>query len=414
MKDTSGATLVVTSFAMTVPNNGTSKTVCSGASSCTFLVGNGTVTPSSLTWQGSNTLANTTGFSASSYGQTFDYRARVYSSYQIFNRFNDGTTAFTPTSIRVTAPNSTVLTITGYTLSKAQNGTWTVTRILYWGNNVKPSSNPTFSPTGDSQSTTISSRIYPRDIATVNVDSTAFTPTSVTITFPNSTSKTLTAFTSVPIQNGTSTVTAVTWNGIDVSHNSPTFDATDGNPSISADGIRGISSHNSGAMVGWNRSATATVDSQTSTNVTLTFSAGASPIKMILDSVVGNASYVQKGDVNITSWSYSSPNLTAESSSSSKFEFIFPVAGASGGGGGVKIIGDDVTTTTAQAVSTVSTFTIPSNITTGAALAVIFIVGSVLGYIKIKDYIEPERIWRSKAGKTARRKIKWKKKDVEF
>ncbi len=164
---------------------------------------------------------------------------KVYSSYALSWRFNDNLTAFTPTSVILTAPNGTDVTVSGsYTLALVQNGSWAVKAVNYWDDNVVPATNPTFSPTADSQSKQTACRIYSTTPAwKTNAGAALYVnPSSFTWTAPNGTILTpLSGGVAYWIQNGTTTVSDVTWQGSNVTPNSLTFDASDGNPNLNVE-----------------------------------------------------------------------------------------------------------------------------------------------------------------------------------
>ena len=168
--------------------------------------------------------------------QTVTATAKVYLTFGLTWRYNDNSTAFTPTQAQVTAPNGTLITLSSsYTLGKVQNGTWTVNQVEEWGNNVVPATNPTFSATAKSQSKQVPVQIYSRTLAfKYNDGSTPFSPTNVTYTAPNGTLYSRTSYSNIIIQNGTSTYkTIMYWNRDVIPTPSPTFDAATGNPSTS-------------------------------------------------------------------------------------------------------------------------------------------------------------------------------------
>lgn len=112
----------------------------------------------SVKWQGNWVYGNATQDTTTDHNVTLT--AKVYQNYALTWRFNGNATAFTPTQVKVTAPNGTSLTLSSYTLGKVQNGTWTVTSVTYGGKNVVSSTHPTFTPTADSQTRQIACRVY--------------------------------------------------------------------------------------------------------------------------------------------------------------------------------------------------------------------------------------------------------------
>ncbi|HYB92601.1 MAG TPA: PQQ-binding-like beta-propeller repeat protein, partial [archaeon] len=163
--------------------------------------------------------------------QTVYVKCKVYSLSFAF-KDNAGITAINPATWQVEAPNGTILTVTG-SFPQAQNGTWTITQILWQGNDVVPVVHPTVS-LGSNYAWTVSARVY-------NVNQWAFknsagtsilAVTSFQLKYPNGTiSRALSPSSSLYIQNGTSTLVSVYWEGnniIPLIH--PTFDATNGNP----------------------------------------------------------------------------------------------------------------------------------------------------------------------------------------
>lgn len=328
MFDNSRTVTVVENFTFTTANNGTSKTVCAAASSCLFYVGNGTNTPSTIYWQNSNVRANTTDtFTVTVYNSDYDWLLRIYDTYGLTFYFNDAATAFTPTNVTITAPNSTSVTITSYTIARVQNGTWTITRIMFWENNVKPAADPTFSPTGDSQSATVTCRIYATTPSFDDLDSAAVPNgdlTSYAITFPNTTQISgLTAGSTYWMQNGSSTEYQTVWLTINVTHADNTFDAASGNPTIQ---LR-LKSHSSrgGGYIGLNDTITGnSLQSETNANLTFTPTDGAGVDFRIIIEVNLNATYVEKDNVNIT-WTWTT-YIAINTTGVGKFEVIWVAA----------------------------------------------------------------------------------------
>jgi hypothetical protein len=328
VSDNSRAALVVDSFSFVAANNASSKTVCSASSSCFFLAGNGTSTPSTILWNTDNVRANATdGFSPTSYNENFDYLARVYSSYDMDTFFNDTVTAFTPSNITLSAPNSTSITITSYTINRVQNGTWTINNIMFWNNNVKPVADPTFSPTGDSQSTSINCRIYNRTVAFDDLDAgdiSAGELTSYRLTAPNNTVLSgLSPGTSYNLQNGTSLIDDTVWRAINVTHASNSFDASAGIPNVT---LR-LKPHTSrgGGYIGLNDTITSnTVNSQTGSNLTFTVNDGGGVGFRIIVEVNSNVTFIEKDNVNITSYSWDgSATIMINTTGLSVFELIW-------------------------------------------------------------------------------------------
>ncbi|MEM3589413.1 MAG: DUF2341 domain-containing protein [Candidatus Bathyarchaeia archaeon] len=168
--------------------------------------------------------------------KTLNARCKVYANYGLNFKFNDGSTGFAPSSVSIQAPNGTVVSLSSpYTIPKLQNGTWTVKAINYWGGNVKPATDPTFSPTDDGQSSSITCRIYSITISASTFRDSGGSalyvePSAFSFATPNSTY--VTAYGTYWIQNGTCVWQSVTWQGTNVAPSSATFDASNGSPTL--------------------------------------------------------------------------------------------------------------------------------------------------------------------------------------
>ena len=162
--------------------------------------------------------------------ETVQVNASVYVNNVLHFAQSDNTTLFTPTQVQIQAPNGTLLTLTSYTINRMQNGTWTYKQVQYWNNDVIANPNPTYAPSANSQTRQIQCKIYPVTVNWADNSGTNLIQTS-TLTYsgaaPNSTVfGPLNAGTAQRIQNGTTSITASTWQSIVVTKGTQTFDSS--------------------------------------------------------------------------------------------------------------------------------------------------------------------------------------------
>jgi len=122
-----------------------------------------------------------------------------------------------PTEITVTAPNGSKLQLTSFTITQAQNGTWTLSSILWHGVNIVPSPIPTHA-LDKSEEWAINCAVYSLSFAFKDSAGAPLyvNPTEVTLTAPNGTRLRLTSFTINQAESGTWAVSSVIWQGNNV------------------------------------------------------------------------------------------------------------------------------------------------------------------------------------------------------
>ena len=191
----------------------------------------------SVSWEGSNVLPTPSPFvDLFTGGQTFYFSLNVYKRTFTFT-YSDRKTIFTPAQMTFTAPNGTSVIVpsaTSYANILIQGGSSQVTGISYWGNNVAINPNQVFDASNSSWGGKVVASIFP--VTPVwedsNLNALAIPPASYKIMAPNGTLLgPLISGTSYWMQNGTSTVSAVMWEGTDVTA-SNSFDAVNGSPTI--------------------------------------------------------------------------------------------------------------------------------------------------------------------------------------
>ncbi len=218
-------------------NGGDAKAVTCGGSGCwanyTQIADTETITVK-VKWQNS-WVNGSYSFAMPAENRNETAVAKVYQTFGVTWEYNDGLTAFVPTVALVTAPNSTDIAMTSFTGLTIQNGTWTAKNVTYWTSNVNPSPAATFAATADSQTQQISCQVYAiTPVWKTSAGAALYTnPSSFKWTPANGTlSGALNAATAYWLQNGTTTVSAVTWKGTDVTPASATFNAASGSPTL--------------------------------------------------------------------------------------------------------------------------------------------------------------------------------------
>ncbi len=228
--DSSGTTVLSPSSFAVMDSNGT---VFTNPGTAWFDAGLTQLT--AVIWEQSNVLP-ASGNPGSSFvvlnagGSSYNFKINVYKRFFFFT-YIDGKTTFTPSQFTYVAPNGTAVTLSStsnYANILVQSGTSTVTRIAIWGNDVVPNPNPTF----DASNSTWQGKIV-ADIFSVNpswkdgnLNALTVPITSYKWAAPNGTLiGPLTPGTPYWIQNGTTTLSSVIWEGTDVTPSRPTFDA---------------------------------------------------------------------------------------------------------------------------------------------------------------------------------------------
>lgn len=173
---------------------------------------------------------------------TADSSITAFYETQYLTNFNfkvsDGTESLPvePSESRLIAPNGSSTTLTSFMNQWLDEGTWTIKRILWHGNNVKPSVDPTYLSTPGGTWTT-NCRVYliffsnsfkdryGNDLYTL--------PSSFKLTFPNGTTSTpLNPNLSYYIQNGTITWSSIIWQDIEIYPSDASFDPANGDPTV--------------------------------------------------------------------------------------------------------------------------------------------------------------------------------------
>ena len=155
-------TTVLTGASVTM-NNGTDQVKTISSSGWANYTVSYLVTAVTIKVKWENSWVNGTFTQTMGADRTVTVVTKVYSSYALNWRASDNSTTFTPTSVQLLAPNSTLVTLSGSavnSLPRVQNGTWTVVHVFTQDNDVAPTPSPTFSPTGNSQSRQIACNIY--------------------------------------------------------------------------------------------------------------------------------------------------------------------------------------------------------------------------------------------------------------
>jgi len=165
------------------------------------------------------------------------YKTQHLTNFTFKDSSGTETLSVEPREIRLVAPNGSAITLTSFLNQWLDEGTWTIKRIQWQNNNVKPYVDPAYAPLPGG-TWTINCRVYLISFSNSFKDSDGndlhMLPSSFKLTFPNGT-------TSVPsypnssfyIQNGTTTWSSIIWQGTEVSPEDLSFDATNGNPTVS-------------------------------------------------------------------------------------------------------------------------------------------------------------------------------------
>jgi len=227
-KDTSGAGLYtpVTSYDIQYPNS----TLTTGQTAATWTqVQTGTITLTNVLWEGSHVTNATNTYSLTS-TSTWTMNLKVFSITPVWKDSAGNALYVEPTHYHFTYPNGTTNDKTPGVAYSIQNGTTTVSTVLWEGTNVTPVV-ATFSP--ESGSPTFNLKVYSITPIWKTSTGTALIaePTSYKMTDPNGTlSGALSAGVAYQIANGTVTLSAVTWYTTDVTPTSATFIPSDGSP----------------------------------------------------------------------------------------------------------------------------------------------------------------------------------------
>jgi len=149
---------------------------------------------------------------------------------------NNGTTSLNPKQAELLAPNGSLVTLFSFSNLWLDNGTWTVKRVLWQGNNVKPSIDPSYVCISNG-TWNINCRVYSINFTHSFKDSKGTAlyvkSSSFRLTFPNGTTSAPLTGEDYFIQNGTTTWHSIIWQDTEVLPTPvPTFDATNGNPIV--------------------------------------------------------------------------------------------------------------------------------------------------------------------------------------
>jgi len=150
-------------------------------------IGNGTYTVT-VKWQGSEVHESLVTISGASV--TKELLCQVYSLNFTFK--NSDSTAdlyVSPSYIYLQCPNGTIRTISNYTISRAQSGTYTVTSILWEGIDVVPSPSPLMALTKN-DNFTINCLVYDLKVKVTDLYGLPVSGAIVTVTLPNGTTVT--------------------------------------------------------------------------------------------------------------------------------------------------------------------------------------------------------------------------------
>jgi len=167
---------------------------------------------------------------------TANYKTQHHSSL-IFNDSNESSSLYTdPSHVQALAPNGGLVTFNSYSNLWLDNGTWTIKQIRWQGNNVKPSTDPTYAPTPGG-TWTINCGVYLISFSNSFKDNNGndlYTlPSSFKLAFPNSTTSVpLNPNSSYHIQNGTITWNSITWQGTEVCPSNVSFNPANGNLTV--------------------------------------------------------------------------------------------------------------------------------------------------------------------------------------
>jgi len=182
---------------------------------------------------GTNTINPITVTLTANSSCTANYKTQYLTN--IVFKDNSGTITLAPMQMKALAPNGSFVTLYSFSNQWLDNGTWTLKEVLWQNNNVKPSLDPTYTPTlGGTWN--INCQVYSISFSNSFKDNAGnplyALPSSFKLTFPNGTvSVPLDPSLSYHIQNGTTTWSSITWQGTEVTPSS-SFDAADGDPTV--------------------------------------------------------------------------------------------------------------------------------------------------------------------------------------
>jgi len=164
------------------------------------------------------------------------YKTQYLTNFTFKDNSGTDTLPVEPSKIQTIAPNGSPTTFTSFLNQWLDEGTWTIKKIQWQDNNVKPSIDPTYTPTPGG-TWTIDCRVYLISFSNSFKDrdgNDLYTlPSSFKLTFPNGTiSAPLNPNLSYYIQNGTTIWSSIIWQGTEVYPSNVSFDPTIGNPTV--------------------------------------------------------------------------------------------------------------------------------------------------------------------------------------
>lgn len=168
--------------------------------------------------------------------ENMSYTANFRTQYLTNMTFKDngGTVDISPTYVEALAPNGSLVTFSSFKNQWMDNGTWTIKRVIWQGNNVQPLTDSIYTSTPGGE-WSINCRVFPVDFTDSfrdgNGASLYVKPSSFKLSFPNGTTSNPLPLSSYLMQNGTTSWSSIMWQGSDVSPNT-SFDASNGNPTV--------------------------------------------------------------------------------------------------------------------------------------------------------------------------------------
>jgi len=228
-KTSAGAALITepTSYKMTLANTTLTGALSAGVA---YQVANGTITLSAVTWYTTDVTPTAATFIPSDGSPTKNLK--VYSITPVWKTSAGAALIANPTSFKWTSPNTTLTgALSPATAYQVANGTVTLSAVTWYGTDVTPAS-ATFIPSDGSPTKNL--KVYSiTPLWKTNTGVALYTePTSFKWTPANTTlSGALTPGVAYQVQNGTVTISAVTWEGSNVTPSSGmTFVPSSGSP----------------------------------------------------------------------------------------------------------------------------------------------------------------------------------------
>jgi hypothetical protein len=226
-KDSSGGlTINPASWQIKAPN-GTALTMAGAG-----IIGqaqNGTWELVRVPWQGGNVVPAVHPTLSLTGNTVWTQNLRIYNIQLTFRDSSGSLTLPSVTNFTLKYPNGTLSTLSGNPSLYIQNGTNELLSVYWQGSNIVPLTHPTFDATNGDQ--TFNCRIY-RLSATFRDSNGASNlyknPSQIVLLCPNASSVVVTSYSGIVVQNGSYTVTSITWNGVNVVPSpNPTVSLTD-------------------------------------------------------------------------------------------------------------------------------------------------------------------------------------------